>query len=122
MSCTCHVLPLVVTGNSHTRCLTSESMMDADRSLRSFFESKRDSYPFISLNYVHICEAVERSADQGATLTFSRMNLSDVGARAAEELAGIDRETPEDESTVKRYANFSAIFTMGSSSVCLSDL
>jgi len=75
--------------------------MDADRSLRS---NKRDSYPFISLNHVHICEAIERSADRGATLKFSRMNLLDVGARAAQELAGIDKGTSEDESTVKRIA------------------
>jgi hypothetical protein len=96
--------------------------MDADRSLRSFYSSKRDSYPFISLNHVHICEAIERSADNGATLTFSRMNLSDVGARAAEELATIEKESPEDESIIKRYANFSAIFMMGSCSVYLWDL
>jgi Leucine rich repeat len=86
--------------------------MDADRSLRSFYSSKRDSYPFTSLNHVHIREAIERSADNGATLTFSRMNLSDVGARAAEELATFERQTLEDESTVKRYAIFSALFTI----------
>ena len=98
--------------------------MDTDHSLRSFFSGKRDSYPLISLNHVHICEAIERSADNGATLAFSRLNLSDVGARAAEELAGMDRESPEDESlsTVKRYANFIVIFTTGSPSVYLSDL
>lgn len=97
--------------------------MDADRSLReSFYSNKRNSYSFISLNNGHVREAIERSPDNGATLTFSRMNLSDVGARAAEELATIKRDTPEDESTVKRYANFSTIFMMGSSSVYLWDL
>lgn len=79
--------------------------MDADRSLReSFYSNKRNSYSFISLNNGHVREAIERSPDNGATLTFSRMNLSDVGARAAEELATIKRDTLEDESTVKRIA------------------
>jgi len=80
--------------------------MDTDP---SFYSSKRNSYPLTPLSHVHICEAIERSTDNGATLTFSKMNLSDVGAQAVEELATIERGTPEDENTIKRYAIFSAI-------------
>lgn len=83
--------------------------MDADRSLRSFYSGKRDSYPFTSLNHTHICDAIERSLDNGVTLTFSKLGLSDVGARAVEELATIERETPDEESAVKRYAFFRVV-------------
>lgn len=38
---------------------------------------------------------------------FSKMNLTDVGVLAAEELATIGRATPEDDSPVKRYVNCS---------------
>jgi hypothetical protein len=85
--------------------------MDVDRSLQSVYLSERNSYPFISLHHDHISEALERSADNGATLSFSRMNLSDVGARAVEELATMKGEIPEDESIVKRCV-YVSIFTM----------
>jgi hypothetical protein len=91
--------------------------MDADRSLRSFYSSKRNSYTFVSLNHVHIREAIERSADNGATLTFSRMNLSDIAARAVEGLAAIEKQTSKDEGNVKRYANFAVLSTVGLSLV-----
>jgi hypothetical protein len=65
----------------------------------------KSSFPSASLNTTHISEAIQRSSDNGATLMFSKMNLSDVGVLAAEELATIGRETPEDESPVKRYVD-----------------
>jgi hypothetical protein len=83
--------------------------MVAVRPLRSFDSGKRDSYPFTSLNHTHICDAIERSLDNGVTLTFSKLGLSDVGARSAEELAAIERETSEEESAVQRYAFLRAV-------------
>ncbi|KAF5387103.1 hypothetical protein D9615_001618 [Tricholomella constricta] len=78
--------------------------MDAvDRTtLLSPNSNKRSSFPSTSLSSVYIAQALQRSSDNGATLMFSKMNLSDVGALAAEELATIGREMPEDESPVKR--------------------
>ncbi|KAG6903185.1 hypothetical protein C0995_002728 [Termitomyces sp. Mi166 len=55
-----------------------------------------------TLSSVHIAQAIQRSSDNGATLMFSKLNLSDVGASAAEELASIGRERPDDESPLRR--------------------
>jgi hypothetical protein len=86
--------------------------MDVDLSLRSAYSSERNSYPFISLHHDHIREAIEHSVDNGATLSFSRMDLSDIGARAVEELATMRGDTPEHENLVKRYGYFLTIFTV----------
>ncbi|KAG5646694.1 hypothetical protein DXG03_002684 [Asterophora parasitica] len=67
--------------------------------------NQRKSFPSTSLSSAHIAQALQRSSDNGATLMFSKMNLSDVGALAAEELAALGRETPDDESPVKREAD-----------------
>ncbi|KAG6911442.1 hypothetical protein DXG01_014516 [Tephrocybe rancida] len=72
--------------------------------LLSSHSSKRnsESSPSTSLSSVHIAQALQRSSDDGATLMFSKMNLSDVGVVAAEELASIGRDNPGDESPLKR--------------------
>ncbi|KAG6879036.1 hypothetical protein C0992_005729 [Termitomyces sp. T32_za158] len=61
-----------------------------------------ESFASTTLGSVHIAQAIQHSSDDGATLMFSKMNISDVGAAAAEELARIGRERPEDESPLKR--------------------
>ena len=56
-----------------------------------------------SLNHVHISEAWLKSEDNGATLDFGHMRLTDVGEYGAEQLATIGREdSMEDESSVLR--------------------
>ncbi|KAF8503481.1 RAM signaling pathway protein-domain-containing protein [Russula emetica] len=56
-----------------------------------------------SLNHVHISEALLKSEDNGATLDFSHVRLTDVGEYGAEQLATIGREdSMEDESSVLR--------------------
>jgi hypothetical protein len=58
-----------------------------------------------SLNHIHISEALLKSEDNGATLDFSHMRLTDVGEYGAEQLATIGREDlMEDESSVLRCA------------------
>jgi hypothetical protein len=58
-----------------------------------------------SINHVHISEALLKSEDNGATLDFSHMRLTDVGEYGAEQLATIGREdSMEDESSVLRCA------------------
>jgi hypothetical protein len=58
-----------------------------------------------SLNHVHISEALLKSEDNGTTLDFSHMRLTDVGEYGAEQLATIGREdSMEDESSVLRCA------------------
>jgi hypothetical protein len=58
-----------------------------------------------SLNHVHISEALLKSEDNGATLDFCHMRLTDVGEYGAEQLATIGREdSMEDESSVLRCA------------------
>ncbi|KAG6854604.1 hypothetical protein C0991_004206 [Blastosporella zonata] len=63
-----------------------------------------ESFPSTSLGSAHIAQALERSSDDGATLMFSKMNLSDIGVAAAEELASLGRDSSEDESPLKRIA------------------
>ncbi|KAJ6608619.1 RAM signaling pathway protein-domain-containing protein [Mycena sp. CBHHK59/15] len=58
----------------------------------------------LSLSSDLIAEALANSVDEGATLVFLKKNLSDIGEEAAEELATIGREAPEDESSVERIA------------------
>jgi len=79
------------------------SAVDDDHQPLSSYSSTRNSFLSTSLNHVHISEAIERSRDNGATLMFSKMNLLDIGAVVAEELATIGRETQEDQSPVMRY-------------------
>ncbi|KAG6886022.1 hypothetical protein C0993_005206 [Termitomyces sp. T159_Od127] len=74
---------------------------------------KSELFASTTLGSVHIAQAIQRSSDDGATLMFSKMNISDVGAAAAEELARIGKERPEDESRLKRI-------TLGSN--CLTTL
>ncbi|KAF7294768.1 Leucine-rich repeat-containing protein SOG2 [Mycena indigotica] len=52
----------------------------------------------------HIADALAQSNDGGATLVFLKKNLTNIGEEAAEELATLGRETPEDESLVERMA------------------
>ncbi|KAF8078065.1 RAM signaling pathway protein-domain-containing protein [Lyophyllum atratum] len=72
--------------------------------LLSPHSSKRTSFPSVSLGSVQIAQALQRSSDNGSTLMLSKMNLSNIGGLAAEELATLGRETPEDESLVERIA------------------
>ncbi|KAF8654226.1 hypothetical protein AX16_003750 [Volvariella volvacea WC 439] len=60
--------------------------------------------PTTSLNGAIIAEALAQSNDNGVTLKLCKLNLTDIGALAAEELATIGREAPEDESIVRRIA------------------
>ncbi|KAG5635829.1 hypothetical protein H0H81_009994 [Sphagnurus paluster] len=60
------------------------------------------SLPPASLTSLHIEQALQRSLDNGATLMFSKIGLSEVSTLAVKELANIGREKPEDESPVKR--------------------
>jgi hypothetical protein len=62
------------------------------------------SPPSLSLSPDLIAEALAQSADQGATLVFLKKNLTDISEEAAEELATLGRETPDDESSVERSA------------------
>jgi len=58
-----------------------------------------------SLNHVHLSEALLKSEDNGASLDFCHMRLTDVGEYGAEQLATIGREdSMEDESSVLRCA------------------
>jgi hypothetical protein len=58
-----------------------------------------------SLSHMHISEALFKSEDNGATLDFCHMRLTDVGEYGAEQLATIGREdSMEDESSVLRCA------------------
>ncbi|KAF8894501.1 RAM signaling pathway protein-domain-containing protein [Infundibulicybe gibba] len=52
----------------------------------------------------HISQALGKSSDGGVTLNLSKLNISDVGVLAAEELALIGRTSPDDESVVERIA------------------
>ena len=58
----------------------------------------------VSLSSAHILKALQDSPDNGATLIFSRLRLSDVGP--AEELANIGRENSQDQGCLKRYSNW----------------
>lgn len=69
-----------------------------------------ESFASTTLSSVHIAQAIQRSDDDGATLMFSKMNISNIGAAAAEELAKVGRERPEDESPLKRFACFETLF------------
>ncbi|KAJ7090310.1 RAM signaling pathway protein-domain-containing protein [Mycena belliarum] len=60
--------------------------------------------PSLSLSSDHIADALAQSTDQGATLIFLKKNLTDIGEEAAEELATLGREAPDDESPVERIA------------------
>lgn len=85
--------------------------LDVDRPVfRSPPSNKRSSFSSTSLNSLHISQAISQSPDNGATLMFSKLSLSDISVLAAEELASIGRETSEDESPVKRYDAFMNIY------------
>ncbi|KAF9001876.1 RAM signaling pathway protein-domain-containing protein [Cyathus striatus] len=77
-------------------------MSDEDISLRLSTDS-REIQP-TSLNHVHITNAINHSQDLGGTLQFSKLNISDVGVEAAEELATIGRREPDDQGIVQRLA------------------
>ncbi|KAK7049356.1 RAM signaling network component [Paramarasmius palmivorus] len=57
-----------------------------------------------SLTHAHIQDALANSPDEGATLAFTKKGLTNIGEAAAEELATIGMEPPEDESRVRRIA------------------
>lgn len=83
------------------------SPLDVDRSAvrpPQWPINKRASFPSTSLSHVHISDALLRSPDNGATLVFMKKNLTDIGQEAAEELAKLGRESPDDEGCVERYA------------------
>ncbi|THV07960.1 hypothetical protein K435DRAFT_642682 [Dendrothele bispora CBS 962.96] len=83
------------------------SSLDVDRSvLHSPSSRKRTSFPSSSLglSHGHIRDALARSPDDGATLVLLKLNLTYVGEAAAEELATIGRNSPDDESRVERIA------------------
>lgn len=56
-----------------------------------------------NLNPTTIAQAVDRSTDNGRTLVLSKLNLSDVSAEAAEELATVGRARPDDDCTIERF-------------------
>ncbi|KAG6818209.1 hypothetical protein H0H87_000114 [Tephrocybe sp. NHM501043] len=72
----------------------------ADRSAVHSSKQGSESLQLTPLTSIHIAQAL-RSSDDGTTLVFSKMNISDVGAATAEELASIGRDTLEDESPVE---------------------
>lgn len=76
-----------------------------------------------SLNHVHLSEALLKSEDNGASLDFCHMHLTDVGEYGAEQLATIGREdSMEDESSVLRCAlPLSACHNISQISLPLSD-
>lgn len=79
------------------------SLLDAEHSvLSSPNPRKNGSFPSISLTSSHIQEALARSNDGGVTLVLMKKNFADIGSDAAEELATIGREFPEDECRVQR--------------------
>lgn len=59
-----------------------------------------------SLTRLHILDALDRCADAGISLEFSRLDLSDIGAAAAEELALIGNGILGKDNTVERYRTF----------------
>ena len=59
-----------------------------------------------ALTSAHILKALQDSSDNGATLIFSRLKLSDVGPRLAEELANTGKENSQGQSFLKRYSNW----------------
>ncbi|KAJ7221758.1 RAM signaling pathway protein-domain-containing protein [Mycena pura] len=70
-----------------------------------------------------IAEALTRSADGGATLVFLKKNLTDIGEEAAEELATLGRETPDDDSLVERIAlGYNRLTTLPTAFALLSRL
>ncbi|KAJ3811149.1 RAM signaling pathway protein-domain-containing protein [Lentinula lateritia] len=74
------------------------SLLDAEHSVQPSPSSRKNgSFPPISLNSSHIQEALARSNDGGVTLVLMKKNFADVDSDAAEELATIGREFPEDE-------------------------
>ncbi|KAG5350867.1 hypothetical protein C0989_008965 [Termitomyces sp. Mn162] len=73
------------------------------QSLPNSHSDRWSSFASTTLSSVHIAQAIQRSSDDGATLMFSKMNLSDVGVAAVEELARIGKERSEDESLLKRH-------------------
>ncbi|KAF7305008.1 Leucine-rich repeat-containing protein SOG2 [Mycena kentingensis (nom. inval.)] len=80
------------------------------------------SYPELTTT-INIAEAVAQSADGGATLAFLKKNLTDIGEDAAEELATLGRESPDDESLVERLAlNHNRLTTLPTAFALLSRL
>jgi len=71
--------------------------------------SPGDRRDVVPLSSSLIAQALDRSPDGGVTLVLSKLNLSDVSAGAAEELATIGRVEPEDESVVERFVVILAI-------------
>lgn len=53
----------------------------------SYLHSPYWSQPSNSLNHEHIAQALNHSSDEGATLVFSKLDLTDISVDAAEELA-----------------------------------
>jgi len=88
---------------------TFMSSLDVDRSaLYSPSSRKRTSFPpvSLSLSHEHIQDALSRSPDDGATLVFMKLNLTYIGEAAADRLANIGKDSPDDESRVERCVAF----------------
>ncbi|KAG7086559.1 hypothetical protein E1B28_002507 [Marasmius oreades] len=100
--------------------------LDVDRSVsRSPTISKKGSFLSVSTSLSHslIQDALHYSPDKGATLVFTKKNLTDIGGAAAEELATIGMEPPEDESRVQRIAlNYNRLTTIPMEFALLSRL
>nr|GAT53338.1 leucine-rich repeat-containing protein SOG2 [Mycena chlorophos] len=76
-----------------------------------------------SLTQALISDAVAQSADGGATLVFLKKNLTDISEEAAEDLATLGRETPEDDSLVERMAlGYNRLTTLPTAFALLSRL
>jgi hypothetical protein len=79
--------------------------LDADSTGTQSTQSEVEKNRSFSLTSAHISKALRDSSDHGATLIFSRLNLSDVGGSVVEELAAIGGNNMEDQSSVKRYVS-----------------
>jgi Leucine-rich repeat (LRR) protein len=79
--------------------------LDAERSgFRSpRWQGSSPTSPSTTLTHLHIEDALSQSQDNGATLQFVKLGLTNLGAEAAEELATIGRTSTEDESRIERY-------------------
>ena len=57
----------------------------------------------LPLTHVHITDALSRSPDHGATLIFSRLNISDISAAAIHTLTSIGENGTGNERAIERY-------------------
>lgn len=77
-------------------CFMTTSVNDS-----SYLHSPYWSQPSNSLNHEHIAQALNHSSDEGATLVFSKLDLTDISVDAAEELA--TKVDANNKGMVKRW-------------------